>query len=450
MSLLDNLINVNITRQTKFPTRAGFGIPLLLAYHTRTANMVDTYTDTDAMLTAGFAVTDRAYQMAAAAFSQNPKPTKIILGRRTSGPIMIVKIIPKNFTAGFVYAFQYEAPDGTKTAISYTVLDGDDASDVNTALNSQINALGGSSSAVSGGGVVITAAAAGAYFDLIGLPAIADMTVENQTLDATVVTQYNAVKAVDASTWFGVVLDSNAPAEVEALAAQIETERKVLLAEVSDSECADNAVTTDTLSALKAASYANTTTIFSQNRLLGYRATGWLSKGLALGAGKPGGNNWAYLTIGGNTVDSKLSDGDVANIQAKFGNVYVEQGGLGITLLGMTAAGEFIDIVVGSYWLQARLQERVLGALYNNSQAGDKIPYTDDGVQIVCGLVLAQLGEGVKNNFLAKTPKVTCTGPKVADVDPAERADRHLPGVKFTATLAGAINKITMNGTLSV
>jgi hypothetical protein len=41
------------------------------------------------------------------------------------------------------------------------------------------------------------------------------------------------------------------------------------------------------------------------------------------------------------------------------------------------------------------------------------------------------------------------TAPKVADIDPADRAARLLPDVQFSATLASAIHAVEITGSLT-
>ena len=452
MSLEDQIVDVTITRQTLFPTRAGFGIPLLMAYHTLTANMVDIYTSLKGMLDAGFSVNDQAYKMALAVQSQNPKPTKFVIGRRLHAVTEIVKILPKTITQGFVYSLDYLDPAGVKTNITHTNGASETAVTIGTALQTAIDALAGSSATVNGstGEVTITASTPGVFFDLQNLPALTDLHVANTTANNNIAADYAAIKAVDATTWFGVAIDSNCKAEIEALATQVEADKKIFLAECSDSDIADNAVSSDVASDLKTSAYANTFGIFAQRQLYGYRACAWLAFGLAAGAQIPGGNNWAFVTLGGIAVDTLLADGNAINVQNKNWSTYTPIGGINQTYQAKCADGEFIDTIVGSYWLQARIKERVLGALHNASQSGSKIPYTDAGVSVITGLVMAQLKEGIKNQFLASLPAPTVTAPRVADIDPSERAARSLPDVNFTATLAGSINQITIDGTLSV
>jgi hypothetical protein len=454
MSLLDQIVNVVITRQTVFPTLQGFGIPLLLVYHTRTANLVDIYTSSQGLLDDGFAITDPAYKMAVSAFSQNPSPSQIVIGRRTHPVTEIIKILPKTLTAGFKYSFTYVDATGLATAITYTNGGSETAITIGTALAAAIDALASSTATVNGGTGEVTitgGAAAGIVFDLKNLPALTDLHVANTTADAGIVLDYNAIKTVDATTWYGVVIDSSAALEIAALAVQIETEKKIQLYETSDSDCANNALSSDIMSTLKAAGYARAAGIFSQTQIFGYRAVAWLSKGLAAGAQVPGGNSWAFVALGGVTVDGALlTDGSEIKIQNKRGNVYISLGGLSQTYSDLVADNEHIDIIVGSDWLYSRLQTDVIAAFYNAANSGSKIPYTDDGINVIKGIVLARLNSGIVNGFIAKSPGPTCTAPLVKDIDPAIRASRVLPNVKFAATLAGAINAVNISGTLSV
>lgn len=458
--MLDQIVNVTITRQTVFPTLQGFGIPLLLAYHTRTVNLIDIYTSTQGMLDDGFVATDPAYRMAVAAFSQNPSPAQIVIGRRTHPITETVKILPKNLTPGFIYDLTYTDATGLATDVSYTVQPSDTALIIGTALQVAINALASSAATVNGstGEVTITGtAASGVQFDLSNLPALTDLHVSNVTPDAGIVADYNACKAVDGSTWYGIVIDSSAALEILALAAQIETEKKFQIYETSDSDCADNAISSDIMSTLKAAGRVRDAGIFSQTQIYGYRGVAWLAKGLAAGAQNPGGNSWSFLTLGGITVDgAKLADGSDIKIGNKHGNVYIQLGGLNQTYSDLVADGEHIDIIVGTDWLYSRLQTDVIAAFYNAANSGGKIPYTDDGLAVIQSIVVGRLnsatpkGSNRTSTFLADSPAPTCTVPLVKDTDPAIRAARLLPNVKFAATLAGAINAVQISGTLSV
>lgn len=63
----------------------------------------------------------------------------------------------------------------------------------------------------------------------------------------------------------------------------------------------------------------------------------------------------------------------------KTANFYSEVGGVNITQEGKVASGEWIDIIIGTDWLEARLRESVYSALVNNR----KIPYDDTGIAMI-------------------------------------------------------------------
>jgi hypothetical protein len=125
-------------------------------------------------------------------------------------------------------------------------------------------------------------------------------------------------------------------------------------------------------------------------------------------------------------------------------------GGINVTRQGYSATGEFLDVTHFVDFLFARIQETIFAALAQASASGKKIPYTDTGVDTIRGLILAVLNRGITQGGLAASPAPVVTAPKVADVDPADRAARILPDVAFTATLAGAIHKTQIEGILSV
>ncbi len=76
--------------------------------------------------------------------------------------------------------------------------------------------------------------------------------------------------------------------------------------------------------------------------------------------------------------------------------------------------------------------------------------FLDKGIQAVRGEILAQLQQGVSRNFLAGDPEPTCTVPRAADVNQADKGSRTLNDVTFRATLAGAIHKVAIEGELNL
>jgi len=71
---LNRIVTINISLATVSPSRASFGVPLVLAHHTRNADLYRDYTSLAGMVSDNFTVNDQAYKLAAAVFSQRPRP----------------------------------------------------------------------------------------------------------------------------------------------------------------------------------------------------------------------------------------------------------------------------------------------------------------------------------------------------------------------------------------
>ena len=69
--MASKIVTLNITRQTKSVSRAGFGTLMIMGMHKIYNDRVRAYTETSAMLTDGFDSTDPEYLAATAFFSQN-------------------------------------------------------------------------------------------------------------------------------------------------------------------------------------------------------------------------------------------------------------------------------------------------------------------------------------------------------------------------------------------
>jgi hypothetical protein len=159
----------------------------------------------------------------------------------------------------------------------------------------------------------------------------------------------------------------------------------------------------------------------------------------------PGSITWKFKPLVGVTPDI-LTSTVIGNVQGKNGNIYETIGGVNMAHEGIVASDEFIDIIRGVDWIQARLSELNFTVLAN----ADKIPYTDPGAGVLVGTTRSFLtGPAVDNNVLVKDT-IVVTAPKVADVSPTDKSNRFFPNIEFGATLAGAIHKTRIVGKLSV
>ena len=87
MSLLDGIVTVNISVQTDTVARASFGVPAIMSQFltSKTTPAFDrarSYASLSEMAAEGWLPADNVYKMANAIFSQNPRPARLVVGRR--------------------------------------------------------------------------------------------------------------------------------------------------------------------------------------------------------------------------------------------------------------------------------------------------------------------------------------------------------------------------------
>ncbi len=247
------------------------------------------------------------------------------------------------------------------------------------------------------------------------------------------------------SNWYGLlVVDSQSPQTVLNQAAWIESQRKISCAQTCDTNTLDGNDDTDVMTALKDSSYARTHAVY--HRAVGgveWLAAGWMGGYLTTTPGKA---TAAFKEVHGVKVDSLLQAQE-NSILAKNGSHYTNTGGLNITFEGKSGSGAFIDTTRFIDFIYARMRERVLSVLANNP----KIPFTDSGVDTMRSAILAVIQLGITNGGFAATPEPTVTAPLVKDVSLSNRANRILPDINWTATLAGAIHRLNpVTGRVSV
>ena len=256
-----------------------------------------------------------------------------------------------------------------------------------------------------------------------------------------------ALAAISAENdeWYGLVSvpDGTYATDILAIAAWVETQRKVFAVQVTDANALLSTSSTDLAAQLKALGYERTFMIYHTlaraNENLEAR---WMGEGFPH---DPGSSTWAYKTLNGGAVDS-LTTSQKTALVAKNCNTYTTVANVNITDEGKMASGEWIDIVIGTDYLEARLQETVFGALVANR----KIPYDDNGGTMLQGLVESVLQGAAGDRGILKADTIKVTVPKVSTISQADKANRNFPDVKFTAEYQGAIHRVTIKGTISV
>lgn len=137
-----------------------------------------------------------------------------------------------------------------------------------------------------------------------------------------------------------------------------------------------------------------------------------------------------------------------AALEEKNADFFIEVGGAVRAMGGKMASGEWGDIMHGIAWLDTRLSEDVYSVLARAADRLRKVPFTDEGIGSIEAAVRTRLEIAVDTQLLAEGFEVSV--PAVENTLEADRLDRKLKDVTFTARLAGAIKFVEITGVVSV
>lgn len=429
---ISDIVNVQITRETAAVSQRGFGIMMVLGVHKKFNERIRYYQNADDVLLDGFSSNDPEYLAVNAAFSQNPRPVFVAIGRRSVDSVNIEIV---DAVDGNDYTVVINDEEFTHTAGP-----GDSVEDIAAALVGLINAGDEPVTATDNNDGTLTIDADVAN-EAYTINVMGDMEIDALIASDTIANDLTAVNESD-DDWYGVVITSRVEQDVLDTAAWVESRVKLFGTASNDVDLKNPGSTGDIASQLKDLNYARTFSLYHDQTDELYPEAAWFGKQLPT---DPGSTTWAFKTLAGVPVVNLNSNERLA-ILNKNASTYEERAGVSITFEGKIAEGDYIDVIRGVDWLTARIQERIFFRLCNNL----KIPYTDGGVAIIESELRAQLNDAIARNVIAADPEPVITVPLVRDVNPNDRANRILPDVNFTATLAGAIHRVEINGTVSI
>lgn len=442
----DSIVALTINLQSKAPSQAGFGRPLIAAYHTKYVARTKLYVDPSDLLADGFVTTDQVYELAVALKSQKPCPPDFKVGRRALPFSQIVNLIPTVTATGFIYSGVING-----TAWSYTVLAGATVATISTALATLLGglALGFTASGASTTWCACTTTVAGNVVDYSN--SVPELHIANVTTDPGIATDLAAIVAAD-NDWFGLLIDSTSKAEVLAAAAYVETLRKVFFYDTADFACKDGTSTTDVFYVAKSLAYFNTLGLWDKS-VGSELAAGALALFLVT---TPGNGILAHNQVIGtapNDVSPSgspwCSNAEQVAILAKNGNTYCTLGSQGDIYGGNVAGGDFVDNVRFIHFMYARIQEAMIGLLQQGI-----VKMTDKGIERAKNTLLNLLLSWTKApyNALDGSPDnaPTVSAPTLAQMSQADKAIRRLANMTFTARLQGAIQLFQITGAVQI
>ena len=439
---LSEIVTTTIQAGTVNASRRGFGTPLILCYHTAWAgDEVRTYTSFSGVA-ADFSANEPAYLMAQKMFQQGPRPSSIKIGRLpTPGTGQVTRIDATDYDIVGQPNIQgtVTSPDGTTTAIDVAW-----STDLPTTLgllDTALDAITGLTAATSSPVVTATADNPGEsfYFEFT----TDGVDVYDQTLTWGYDTRLTNILDVDPD-FYCVVIENNSPDNMAEVAAWVSSNDRIAGFGPQFTKPSLFGSGLFTTGADHTALMANDDAfaLFTAEPRSTYKECAWAAARLPY---DPGSVTWAYTQLASTGADSYTATErttiEGTNVQ---GNHYVAEANVGITRPGKMFGGEWIDVVRGLDWLEARLQERLFTLLVNEP----KVPYTEAGLGQLVAEVRGQLREAEDRSVIDSGWTVTVLS--VADQAPADRTNRIVRGLEFQARLAGAVHTINIIGTVTV
>lgn len=431
---IDDIVDVQISAQSAFPTRQGFSTAMLMAYHTENTDLFREYSSLSGLVADGHDSDSAAYKMALSALAQNPRLRKFKLGRITTAVAPTFELTVTTHETDAVIACTVNDSDGNATTASYTVQSGD-TTDTLAAVGFevQVEAVTGITSSPSAAVVTATGTSGKMYW----FSDLQNCTIKDITPDASIDDDLDAIQLID-DDWYGVAIQYASKLNTDVVAAWTEDQKKIFVCQTQD----DEELTSGGVQGheLQSQGYDRTAIIFNGDTE-DYIACGALGKMLPQ---DPGSNTWCFKKIAGSSPDA-LDDTEIGYLAGDNMNYYVSIAGLPMLLKGTMASGQFIDVTIFIDWLSARMKERIFTVLANQP----KLPYTNAGLAVLGAEMRAvlKIGEQVGGLDPGSTSVFV---PLVEDIDPSDRAERLVTGLTFSGRLAGAVHKAVIQGTVTV
>ena len=447
---LDDYVVITITRDAVGVTQPGFGIPMILGYSATWTDRLRYYEDLPSMVADSFSTSSPEYLAAEAAFSQNPRPTQIAIGRGTNKPTQVYVIGVASVQNNTVYNLDVVAPGASPTnPVTFTSSGSATNDNIIAGIVAALNGVSGknyTAAATGSSGTMVctvTGSAAGNWFS-IEIESLTLLDSKQTSADPGVAADLTAI-ALAQPTWYGLYTFFNSQAIVTAAAAWIEANARIYLPDVVDTlavtTSGGDGGTGDTLDALCTSNYTRTMGSYHPIPAEMFGAA-WLGRVLPT---DPGSATWKFKTLAGVSA-TVLTETQRGNLLSRHGNGIESIASLSITFEGTVADGEYLDAIVGDDWVKSDMQLRIFNVLVGV----DKVEYEDTGIALVEAAVRASLAAAVDRKIYAATPKTQVSVPTAASVDSGSKSTRTLPNVKWTATRSGAIHKVLVQGTVSI
>lgn len=434
----EKVVSVTLTYGATAISEVQFDIPLILTGHSVTGNLVDYFTSSDALLTAGFSTSDPAYKMAKLLFDGLFAPQQVIVGKRDVDRFTLTPIVTDSYT------YVVTIKNGTQSKdFKFVSDDTATAQEIVVGLTEMINADTTYSAffTVANDGAKMTfAPKAGKFASVSSQGFTSATTYENSILE-----DLTAISNED-NSYFWVVSDSHVDQDIIDVAGYVEEHDKVYFFSTSSPGVKTKA-NDNILQRLGDMGYNNTgmalwmtnaDTVFPEAAVVG-----------SICSAQPGTTTLHGKTLVGVEIE-KLDQTSENYIVQQNGNIYRKEHGVLFYRDGFMVSGFYADYVVHALWFKARTEESLFALFKQQSMLGSGVRATSAGIALIRQAVMANpIQVGINNGSISNevvtseqtgllvSLKPTVYIPSRADMTDAQINARLIEGMVIEYVYAG-------------
>ena len=454
---IDQHVSVNLLVNNSGLSKQGFGTIAMVSYKEDLfdGNSSVSYTRLADALADGLVATSPEALFIARVLQPSPHVPLVKLIKGTRPPTQQYTLVVEDAIEGAVYSAKVKGEGVTATTVSYTALNADDEADIAGQLITQLQAvIGRNYAAVVDGSdpnmIVVTGTDPGDWFSIEVIRT--DLIRTRQThADPGIADDLGDVAVID-NDWYYLYTAYNSEDMVLSASGYVEAQSfKVYVPDFCDSEAENSALTADLAGQVAALTLKRTLPFYHRkpNEMFGAGVGGCLAP---LNVGK-----WAaaYKTIVGTTADG-FTGTQITHLDAKRCSYYKTEAGRNITWkgwVGDTQYGYFNTTVELDFVLDL-IQKKAFGVLVSMG----KIGFTDEDLAMIRGAIEGAIdickssdhrivAPGIPGDPDDPVPQVLV--PRVADIDPDERAAGNLPDIAISFRLQGTVLTVGVDLTVS-
>jgi hypothetical protein len=218
----------------------------------------------------------------------------------------------------------------------------------------------------------------------------------------------------------------------------------VLASDASD--ILDSAVSDDIGSVLQDASYNHVITLYHPDAVTEQVAGGIIGAFAGIQAGV---STLEDKTLVGVTPTS-LTTTQTETLKSKNVGYYSSIANVNSYFNSKVASGQFLDTIVFSDWLRARLGESIYGVMKGESDKGRKVAYTEAGKLKIRQAIENVIQRGIAAGSISTDIEPVIRIPTNAEISEANRLSRVLPNVVVEVLYTSAVHKVLVKAYVGI